>query len=92
MSTRQIADHFGVSDPTVNRWENGERVPALDQLPELDALSRAPRGHVLRLAGYVQDEPIDIVAAIRNDPSIPDHLDREALLLLYSTLRTRRAD
>jgi transcriptional regulator with XRE-family HTH domain len=68
MSTRQIATEFGVSDPTITRWENGDRAPRLDQLPVLDALCGKTRGYVLTLAGYV--EPMDIEAAIESDPAL----------------------
>jgi transcriptional regulator with XRE-family HTH domain len=85
MSTQDIADHFGVSQPTINRWETGARGPALDLLPGLDQLIGQPRGHVLRVAGYVADE-IDLQAAIANAPDLDDWA-RGILARTYQALR-----
>lgn len=35
MTQEQLAEHFGVSDRTVSRWENGNNMPDLDILIEI---------------------------------------------------------
>lgn len=90
-TTRQLAERFDVADSTINRWKNGERTPRLDQLPIFDDLARRPKGHVLRLAHYVEDDSVDITAAIDQAPDLPDLIDREALAGLYEVFRRRDA-
>jgi transcriptional regulator with XRE-family HTH domain len=55
MTTKDLAHYFGVSDPTISRWEAGGRQPALDLLPRFDRLAGRERGYLLRRAGYVAD-------------------------------------
>lgn len=86
---KDIADFFGVSDATISRWEAGGRQPALDLLPTFDRFAGHPRGHVLRLAGYVDDE-LDLPAMI----SVASELhpeQRQTLLDVYAHLRKRSA-
>jgi transcriptional regulator with XRE-family HTH domain len=95
MTTRAIADWFGVSDPTVTRWESGARQPALDLLPSFDRLAGQDRGYVLRLAGYVtdpgaasefkpdKDDPEEM--AIWNRKRIPEEFRRRWILELRET-------
>jgi transcriptional regulator with XRE-family HTH domain len=85
MDTRDIADHFEVSSPTISRWETGARLPALDLLPSFDKLVGRPRGYVLRLAGYVVDE-LDVRAAILTAPDL-DEQARKVLADTYEALR-----
>ena len=76
MSTRDIANHFGVSDPTISRWETGGRQPALDLLPRFDELAGQPRGYLLRRAGYVTDND-DGTARTRYDVNFDDADERD---------------
>jgi hypothetical protein len=85
MTTRGIADYFAVTDSTVYRWEGSGRVPALSLLPAFDRLAGQPRGHVLRLAGYVSDE-IDLAAAIASAPDLDD-MGRDILAKVYEIVR-----
>lgn len=82
-STRALATYFGVSDPTIIRWENGGHVPALDLLPKFDELVGRRRGEMLRRAGYVEDDPSDVRAAIAADPDLPNETIRQMLLDTY---------
>jgi transcriptional regulator with XRE-family HTH domain len=77
MTTRDIAAHFGVSDPTISRWESGGRQPALDLLPRFDELAGRERGYVLRRAGYVADDNGSEPARTRYDVNFdnPDERD-----------------
>jgi transcriptional regulator with XRE-family HTH domain len=91
-TTKQLAAQFEVTEPTVNRWKNGERTPRLEQLPTFDRLAGQPKGHVLRLAHYVDDGGVDVIAAIEHAPDLTDLMDREALAGLYEVFRRRSAD
>jgi transcriptional regulator with XRE-family HTH domain len=74
MTTRDIADYFGVSDATISRWEAGARQPALDLLPAFDRLAGQERGYVLRRAGYV-DELVTVTAdGFKLDMNDPDEI------------------
>lgn len=65
----QIAEALGVDQPTVSKWARGERPPPLWALPVVDALCGKPKGHVLRLAGYVEDD-VTVETAIQSDPEL----------------------
>jgi transcriptional regulator with XRE-family HTH domain len=84
-STRDIATRFDVADSTITRWENGDRTPRLDQLPQLDALCDEPKGYVLRLADLVTDD-FDVEGALASDPSL-DADGRGMVVRLYRMLR-----
>lgn len=77
MSTRDLADFFGVSDPTISRWESGGRQPALDLLPTFDKLAGRERGYVLRRAGYVTDNNDDGTVRTRYDVNFDDPDERD---------------
>jgi transcriptional regulator with XRE-family HTH domain len=91
-TTRDLATYFGVSDPTISRWESGGRLPALDLLPAFDRLVDRERGYTLRLAGYV-DNQVDLRAAIVTAPEL-DSEARNVLLEVYDVLcrQTGRRD
>jgi transcriptional regulator with XRE-family HTH domain len=88
MSTRDIADFFGVADVTVGRWESGARQPALDQLPSFDRLAGHPRGHVLRLAGYVSDL-VDSKNEAGYDVNLDDPDERHLWAMTWKSEETR---
>jgi transcriptional regulator with XRE-family HTH domain len=77
MTTRDLADFFGVSDPTISRWETGGRQPALDLLPAFDRLAGQSRGYVLRRAGYVTDNTGDATVKTRYDVNFDDPDERD---------------
>jgi len=87
VSQTQIAEALGVDQPRVSKWARGESEPALHQLPVIDALCGQPRGHVLRLAGYV-DDGVDVIAAIHQDDRL-DKESRDAIILLYTVFLKR---
>jgi len=90
-TTREIADRLEVADPTVIRWENGNRVPSLDLLPKLDELCEQPRGHILRLAGYVEDLDGDVRAAVLADSRLSKQEQAMLVDIYESALRRSRA-
>lgn len=84
ISQTQIADALpGIDQPTVSKWARGERPPPLWVLPLIDDMCGERRGHILRMAGYV-DDGIDVVAAINRDPAL-DEDSKAAMLLSYRT-------
>lgn len=91
LSQEQLSEMTGVKQTTISKYARGAVQPPLELLPAVDAACGKPRGHILRLAGYVDDE-VDVVAAIENDPNITDPVDRKGLLMLYGVVRARPAD
>lgn len=85
----QVAEALEVDQPAVSRWARGERRPPLWALPEVEKICRVPRGHILRMAGFVDDE-LDLRAAIRADRSISAD-QQGALLAVYDIFRTKTA-
>lgn len=87
---KDIAAAVGKDQTSVSAWIRGENWPPLEALPIIDELCRQARGHILRLAGFVEDKT-DVLAAIEQDPELRDP-DRDALVFLYSFFRNRSAD
>jgi transcriptional regulator with XRE-family HTH domain len=86
-STRDIAERLEVSDPTIIRWENGNRLPALDLLPRIDDLCGQPTGYVLRLGGYVStDHTFEQV--VKADQVLNSD-ERRVILGIYDIARRR---
>jgi transcriptional regulator with XRE-family HTH domain len=59
-----IAKEIGVSQPTVSRWIQGEILPTVHDISQIEAFvkrevpsSHMMLGDVLRAAGYVEDRP-----------------------------------
>lgn len=69
MTARQLADLLFVSQPTVTRWETGERLPDIHMLP--------------RLAECLGVEPADLLAALETADRQPVVLvvDDESIIL-----------
>lgn len=83
LSQTDLAEQICIDQPRLSRYIRGVDLVPYDLLPLIDAACGKPKGHVLRLAGLV-DEGVDVVAAIQLDAKLgPD--EREAMLLLYST-------
>lgn len=88
ISQTQIADALpGIDQPAVSKWARGERPPPLWVLPAIDALCGQPKGHVLRLAGFVDDgNGGDVLAAIAQDTHVRDEA-KAGLVDLYRSFR-----
>lgn len=81
----QIAEALDVDQPTVSKWARGERPPPLWALPIVDALCGKPKGHVLRLAGYVEDD-VTVETAIHSDPDLEAE-DKGMLARFYRRMK-----
>lgn len=87
LSQMDLAERVGIDQPRLSRYIRGVDLVPYDLLPLIDAACGKPKGHVLRLAGLV-DEGVDVMAALQLDPKLGDD-EREAMLLLYSTFLKR---
>lgn len=87
LSQTDLAERIGIDQPRLSRYIRGVDLVPYDLLPLIDAACGKPKGHVLRLAGLV-DEGVDVVAALQLDPKLGED-EREAMLLLYSTFLRR---
>ena len=76
----ELARRVGLAQSSIQKWEGG-REPRLDRIALLEAAMGCPRGHVLRLAGYVE-EATSARDALLRDPSLtPSH--RETMVASY---------
>lgn len=91
LSQQALSELLGIDQSLISKYARGAVAPPLDFLEQVDVALARPRGHVLRLAGYVDDESTDAIAAIQHDPYITDG-QRDALLLLYNLFRRQTAD
>lgn len=82
ITQKQIAEAVERDQSTVSAWLSGENWAPLWALPIVDELCGQPRGHVLRIAAFVDDEGVDVVAAINRDPDL-DEDSKGAMLLSY---------
>jgi transcriptional regulator with XRE-family HTH domain len=91
MTQVRLAATIGASQAMVSRWARGEVAPDLDTIAAVEAACGAPRGHILRLAGYV-DEVTDVVSAVLVDPALSP-IQRDMLLDVYrGLLKRKRSD
>lgn len=81
LSQEAISAALGIRQATISKYARGEVQPPIDFLEQVDRLVGHPRGHVLRLAGYV-DDGVDLVAAIATDPTLNED-GREFVLHAY---------
>lgn len=87
LTQEQLAERLGVHQTTVSKWLLGKAQPPLEHLPIVDALCGEPRGHILRLAGYVDDKSGgDVLAAIAQDAHVRDDA-KPGLVDLYRSFR-----
>jgi hypothetical protein len=86
LTQEHLADKLGVHQTTVSKWIVGKAQVPLQHLPAIDELCGKPRGHILRLAGYVSDD-IDLLAAIRTDPTL-DEDGRQHVVSAYEYCRS----
>lgn len=82
LSQVDIAEALGVDQPTVSKWARGMRRPPLDALPIVERMAGLRAGTILRRAGYVDDGPCDVLAAIDADPDL-DEEARTAIRIMY---------
>jgi transcriptional regulator with XRE-family HTH domain len=88
LTQEQLAERLGVHQTTVSKWLLGKAQPPLEHLPTIDALCGQPKGHVLRLAGYVEDIDSDVLAAIAQDPHLSED-GRASVTQVYGVFRRR---
>jgi transcriptional regulator with XRE-family HTH domain len=81
-----IAAAVGVDQGTISRWASGVQPIPLDYFPKLDDLCSRPHGYLLRLAGYVVDDPGDVLTAIANADDL-DETGKRLVSMLYSEVR-----
>jgi transcriptional regulator with XRE-family HTH domain len=86
LSQVDIAERLGVDQPTVSRWVRGMRRPPLDVLGVVEAMAGVPLGTVLRRAGYVDGNGLDVVAAVEADPVLTESAKR-AVIAVYEGFR-----
>lgn len=84
----QLAAAVGASQAMVSRWARGEVVPDLDTIVAIEVACGTPRGHILRLAGYVE-EVTDVPSAVLADPKLSP-VQRDMLLDVYRGLLKRK--
>lgn len=92
ITQEEIAAELGIDQTTVSKWVQGQRWPPLDALPKIDRLCGKPRGHVLKLAGWVEDSDVDVIAAIKQDPALRDPIAREVMTELYRIFARRHVE
>lgn len=85
LSQQALSAATGIDQSLISKYARGATQPPLDALVKVDEACGQPRGHVLRLAGYVQDS-IDIEAALASDPAL-DQEGRDMVVRLYRILR-----
>ena len=84
-----VAAALHVDQGNVSRWARGLQKLDLDYFPKIDDLCGQPRGYLLRLAGYVDDD-IDLPAIIATASELHPK-QRQTLLDVYVSLRKRSA-
>lgn len=89
LTQEELAHLIGKVQSTVQKWEGG-REPKLNTIAHLDETMGYRRGHILRLAGYV-DDPVSVRDAIDTDPALtPGH--KRIVLSAYDRALTEAAD
>lgn len=86
-----IAEALGVDPATVSKWSRGLQRIDLEYFPEIDRLCGKPKGYVLRLAGYIEDDPaIGVRSAIMADHGLTEQA-KLTLLDVYESFQKRAA-
>jgi HTH-type transcriptional regulator, cell division transcriptional repressor len=81
LSQLALADRAELLDqPAISHWENGTRIPSLEELSALEGALELSRGALLLAAGFV--ETVGVEMAIAGDPNL-DSLHRELLVETY---------
>jgi transcriptional regulator with XRE-family HTH domain len=81
-----IAAALGTDQGTVSRWASGTQRIELEYFPMIDELCGHRHGYLLRLAGYVVDDPGDVLTAIANADDL-DETGKRLVSMLYSEVR-----
>src|SRR5688500_3037091 len=89
LTQETLGQRLGIPQGTISKYARGEVAAPLDVLERVDEACGRPKGHVLRLAGYVDDGPVDVLAAIESDPALWDDVDRECMREAYRVFRSR---
>lgn len=74
----ELASRLGgtTNQGMVSRWARGAVEPDLEMIAAIERACDAPRGLVLRLAGYV-DEAVTVALAVKADPVLTERSKRE---------------
>lgn len=87
VTQKQVAEAAEVDQTTVSAWMKGKNWLPLYALPLIDELCGQPKGYVLRLAGYVDDN-LDVEAQIQADFAFADPEDRDMVVRFYRRMRS----
>lgn len=90
LSQKALAEMAGVEQAQMSRYERAEYLAALDTITAIDRACKQPLGHVLRLAGLVEDKA-DVLSLLRTDTNIPPRV-RDAIIDIYESSMIDRAD
>lgn len=92
LAERLRADGWTAVDQSrLSKWERGVEAPnELDYFPAIERICGATRGTILRSAGYVTDDGIDIPAAILADERLAE-VTRQVLADAYQSALRRSA-
>lgn len=88
MTQEALAEATGIRQATISKYARGETHPPLDVLEKVDRALGKPAGHVLRLAGYVDDD-VDLETAIQTFPAAVEPSGRQALLAVLRALAAK---
>lgn len=86
LSQQALGERLGIDQSLISKYARGAVEPPLELLPEVDRACGQPLGHVLRLAGYVDDTAADVLAAIKADQTIREDA-KVALVDFYRSFR-----
>lgn len=87
LTQEKLSELTGIRQATISKYARGDVTPPMDALEQTDAACRRPKGHCLRLAGYVEGDA-DSVAAIQADPDL-DESAKDGMLHLYRVFVSR---
>ena len=85
LSQQALSAATGIDQSLISKYARGATQPPLDALVKVDRACGRPKGYVLRLAGYVDDD-LDIKAALASDPT-PEPDGRGMVVRLYEMLQ-----
>lgn len=90
LSQQQLGDLIGCPQVYVSRWERGAPALSLDMAATIEAALGAPRGYLLRLAGYVA-EVKSTLDVLRADPELSNDGPRQDVVNAYlAAVKTSR--
>jgi len=89
-----LSQKLGLSRSAVWQWENGETVPAPDNVAAVEQALQLQPGSLSRLLGYlpagaVEREMISVIEALEADPKLRER-ERELLAAMYRQLVKQR--